>query len=755
MIWRHKPSLTALTRLAALVISLQLAWACEPAEKPTNVHIVYLRGDPYQRGFEHGKQLSAHIRSLYTKLLASSILPFLNREQLNITPVLPVYAQPEYTDGRFSFKMLLESGEHLLEHYLPEDYRREMEGIADGSGMDFDQVLVLNTFFDTMLGFRSIVAFIQLIQQPYIDSFSLLDGPAADGRDNDGDSETDEEGEGQFEPYRSLPHGILVEVPADVRIRLVIKDLNLSGLACVDPRNIEPLTEIQFSKSCVNPSCLRPACRDQALVGRDCIRESALTCIDPRVDAECLDHGCVEPTDPGCVDPDSIRITLNDQLYVVADDAVQTRLLPPEDEEPPGSFADCYGPLEVVITPPGGLEPASIVSLVVQAGDQSPVYSPPPFHSKVMRDERIVFTTEGFAAQAGYGARPHEVENRGEWDPRSQPPSIAFGVRGSATEDGNPLFAHHYTLLDSDMVHEHSVVFVYIPDEGHPHVVPSWAGLIWGFSGMNDQGLTYAFNNSDSLDNSLVGGVLKTIFEPENLAKLVQNPDLKGLSAALSGTSLFTTGLLAGITGREVLTRTATVEEGIGYMYSVGRTYGWNYMLADAEGEMAVLELDSGTQALDPGQGAAPMDEDGFRFYSPDPSDPANLDQYGRPFASTGPDDLRMASHFQKNQDDMVDLPILSTFAPRPQRFWSGFYFRSLRAFYILGEQISSRYGTIDLNQAIEILRTPDLVDTRDSMNACVYEPATRKLHWAMGGVPATDQPFVEFDLGLETGGGQ
>ena len=150
------------------------------------------------------------------------------------------------------------------------------------------------------------------------------------------------------------------------------------------------------------------------------------------------------------------------------------------------------------------------------------------------------------------------------------------------------------------------------------------------------------------------------------------------------------------------------------------------------------------------------MDEDGFRFFDPDPTDPDNLDPQGLPWGSVGPDDLRMASHFTKNEQDMVDLPLLSLFAPRTQRYWSTYYYRSLRTSSVLADEIAARYGQIDLAQAIEILRVPDLVDTRDSMNACVYEPARRVLHWAMGGVPATDQPFVEFDLGafLDARGG-
>ena len=141
-------------------------------------------------------------------------------------------------------------------------------------------------------------------------------------------------------------------------------------------------------------------------------------------------------------------------------------------------------------------------------------------------------------------------------------------------------------------------------------------------------------------------------------------------------------------------------------------------------------------------------DEDGFQLYSPDPDIAANLDGRGQPWASVGADDIRMSSHFEKNRDDMVDLSIMGIFAPRRQREWTGFYFRSLRAFHRLGEEIADRYGDLDVAAAMEILRTPALVDLRDSMCASVFEPSRGILHWAMGESPATDAPFIELDLG-------
>jgi len=720
---------------------------CSTAEEPSKVQVIILEGTPYERGFQHGQQLSAHIKSLYTRLLASSILPFLNREQLNIAPVLPVYSQPEYLGGKFSFLMLLESGQYLYDHHMPEAYQQELHGIADGAEMEFEEVLVLNTFFDTMLGFRAIVMFILGIQEPYIESFTVLSDLTTDGFDNDGDGDVDEAEEGLIDPYSPNPRATLVEVPTDASLRLVLQDPNLPGLACIDPRNVQPLADLMIDRECVIDDCLLRECRNDDQVGRDCIVDEEHPCIEPRISGQCVVEGCAESTDPACVNPDSVRLTLNGQTFLSDDAALEIILLPLQGDPPPDA-GECAGPLQVTFSPPGGMEPASEYVLSIQAGDLSPIYSPAPYHNRNIRGERITFTTAGYAQANGRGNTPLELPNRGISDPGSRPPSLGFAVRGTATPQGNPLLAHHYALLDSDMVHEHSVLFVQIPDEGQAHGYLGWAGLIWGFSGMNEDGLTYALNNSDTLDNPLVGGILETMFLPENMAILLLKPDLEGLAEVLADAHLYANGIPVGLSGREMLTNSQTVTEARDYLYANGRTYGWNYLLADASGDLLTIESDAASQYPESGTSPTTVDEDGFRFFDPDPLDPGNLDPQGQPWGSVGPDDLRMTSHFVKNAQDMVELPLLGLFAPRIQSYWSIYYYRSLRASSVLAEEIAARYGQIDLAKAIEILRVPDLVDSRDSMNACVYEPARQVLHWAMGGVPATDQPFVEFDLG-------
>lgn len=636
------------------LLLLLLAPGCGPARQPDYTDVVVLRGSPYQRGFQHGQLLESKIRSLYYKLLDTTLMPYLNREQDDVKSFLVEYQDPLYDDGQFSYQMMLQSGESLfriLQQEAPE-YVEEMRGIADGSGMSFARILVLNTFVDTMLAFRSVTFFIRQLQSPRMLEMEFM-GDFADGLDNNGDGRIDEPDDGFVKSrtqqgwstdYTPRPHAAMVEVPTDASIRFVLWDPPGLGGFTGSPDE-EP--------------------KEGDLQG---------------------------------MDPDSIRIQLDDVLYLATeDDCIQSS---PWGEEGKG--------LEVIFTPPEGLPPGRVVTLYVQAHNISEIDNPPPVHPRVMRDERVVFTTRG----AGFA--PHEVDNAGVWDGRSMPPSIGFGVRGGATPDGRVRLAHHFALVDSDTTHKHTALFVHIPDEGRPHAVVGWAGVLWGFSGMNDAGLTYMVNPSDTLDNPLAGQVKQRAM----YAKLLL------------------TGIPVGIEGRRLLTRAETVDTARAMLEAEEHTFGWNLLLGDARGGLVAAELDANILG---------EDEGGCITFQPDPDDPGNLDEHGRLYGSVGGDDLRIGTHFQKNVPD-IDTRIL-VFDVQPQFYWSSFYYRSLRAHAILGDQIARRYGSLDLEAMVDTLRTPGLVDTRDSMNAVVYEPETGVLHHAMGQVPATDGPFRAFDL--------
>lgn len=780
--------------LGPLVLALALLLAnacltgCWTASPPSNVRRIILRGDAYERGLQHGQAFKWDIRSLYTRLLTNSIIPMLNQEHVNIAPVLGIYFDDRYQDGQFSYQLMLESADHLWdEGDIPETYKRELQGIADGAEMPLAEIKILNTFMDTMLAFRGVALFIQDIQKPKLRSLSAVTPEAYDGIDNnedgktdedeealatvndgvdnDDDGKTDEEDDGLIDDYESSTWASLLEVPTDATIRIVLRDTNLPGEKCLDPENIMPVGEWVVDRECAIPSCISPACGDSKYLSRGCFPVEEHKCLSPRVPVACLVPLCVRLTDPACVDRESVRIQMDETVFTHEDEALVTRLRPlkpgavydPLSPGPEWEFAlECQGDLEVLFTPPGGLPPASAVSLLLQVQDRTIVYSPAPVHARGMRDERITITTAGYFDATGLGAHSHEVASVGADDGRSMPMPVSFAARGSATTDGAPIAAHHYALLDGNLIHEHAVVFVQIPeeDEGMPHAYLGYAGLAWGFNGINSAGMTYQVNHSDSLDNPLVGGIIARILE--NLTEILAQPDLTGLADILTDVKLTAENLPLGFSGREILSHARTVDEGLEILYRGGSTFGWNWLLADAEGDMLAVETDGATDPKKVGQfrqAEAPEQEDGFRFYGPEAEVPENLDPHGRPWASVGPDDLRISGHFVANEADAMPV-FLATFTPRDQRRWSPYYFRAARTWHLLGQHIDALYGSLDVARAIALLRSPDLVDERDSMNAVVFEPARGVMHWAIGEVPATELPFIELDLKqvLETG---
>lgn len=646
-------------RLGWLLLAAALASGCAPAEPPPYAEVFVVEGSPYERGYQHGQRFAAKIQSLYAILIETNLVPFLNREQGDVMDFLTRYQDPVYQDGRFSYQMMLESGRNLLDglRQTHPEVVEELRGLADGvgaagTGLTFADILVLNTFVDTMLPFRSVTFFIRQLQSPRLIDVEVLADLSADGVDNNGDGQVDEPddhvvkrydaGRGWVAGYAPRTRAALVELPPDARLRLTIWDP-------------PPLSSFE----------------------------------DP-------DAGPKEGAAQG-VDPGSIRIQVDGQLYTSDCDCIQTA---------PWGEDDCG--LEVIFDPPQGLPPAAAVSLYVQATNISQIVQPPPVHPRVMRDERITVTTRG------HGRPLAEVLNRGRADEGTEPPALAFAVRGAATPDGRVRLAQHFTLLDSNITHKHTVLLVHRPDAGHAFAQLGWTGVIWAFSGMNEHGLTYAAVPSDSLDNPFAGQVKQYGWTAQLLA----------------------TGVPVGIKGRQLLQRHTTVDQAAATLRGQQNTFGWNFLLADADGQLAAVELDSNVLD-DPDQG--------YHRYGADPGDPANLDRYGRPYGSVGADDLRISTFFAKNVPD-IDTQIL-VFDVRPQRMWSTFYYRALRAHTILGEQIAARYGALDSEALIEVLRTPELVDDKESMNAAVYEPGRARLRWAMGQVPATAGAFATFDL--------
>lgn len=581
--------------------------ACAPLEKPPTRETVELRGNAYDRGFQYGTKLKSKIHSFYATLLTNSLFPYLSREQPDIATLIPKYAGEEYGGGKFAYQLLLDSAKSI-EKSLPLALRDEMRGVADGSGMTYEEILILNTFVDTTLAVRGIALAIRLSRAPVLKSVTFT-GAETDGADNDGDGDIDEAGEGTFDPYVPELFAHAVELPVTTTIQLVLTDVD-------------------------------------------------------------------------GVDPATVRLFLNNELFNATNPAVSTTVLNDTD-------------LLVTLTPPAPLAAASRMTLVVGAGDKKIITVPLPQHASFMRDEEITLTTAGAGLTRAQVLRPELT------DGRTRAPPIAFGVRGPLTDNGGLYIGQHFSLLDANTAYKHTVALRHFPENGPSFVTIGWAGIVWGFAGLSSNGVGYACNPADTLDNSVVGSVLAHIDD-------------------LSQAELKASGIPIGFVGRKILERATDVATAQQQVHESPRVFGWTCVLGDATGALEGNETDSDVLG-DPGDGYLQLTAGGLN--------------------STNADNLVVGSNFLNN---VPDSPTLTLAGQRilPERGWSGFFNRGRRATDGIKEKLDAAGAPITPEFIQELLGQPRFVDGSDSMNAVVLDFQKLQVRSAMGAMPATSMPF-------------
>lgn len=609
-------------RLLALCLTLSAAVTnlrCQEIKPPAHRETVFLEGTAYARGFTHGQKLSTKIKSFYTTTFTASLFPYLSREQPNLATLLKEYSKDAYLEGRFAYQVLLESAKRQ-EKSIPRALREEMKGIADGSGMSYEQILILNTFVDSVLSIQGLASALAFGKAPRLQKIELLGTVNNDGIDNDNDNLIDEPDEASFD-YEPSDIAARVELPIDVRFRFTLRDSD--GI------------NAQF-----------------------------------------------------------VRVQLNEEIFDLTSSSIQA------DDDPKDASSTI-----VTFTPPKPLTAGTRISLVLSAGDRAIVESPSPAHANFMRAERLAFTLKGF------GKKRFEVPNSGALHVTEEAPAWALALRGTATKTGQPLLATSFSLLDGDSAHKHTALFVHHPSNGKPFAYVGWAGLVWGFSGLNSEGVALACTYSESLDSTVVGNLIEQIANLDN-AKLIS-----------SGTPI-------GVAIRNALERSTDAMSAIKEIGSVPHTFGWNCLSIDAQSHMRAIEVD------------ADVSRDGFFQYTADEDTEENVNSIGAKYASVRQDDLRIGSHFRKNASDMLTLPS-DALNIQPQKYWSSFYFRSVRVFSMLGERIFSTYGAFDKDEAIALLRDSALNNQRDGMNAVVFEPSKKRIYSAMGQVPPAAGEFM------------
>ncbi len=198
-------------RSALCALCCALSACHSPLPEPLTRAVLHLHGDGYQRGLQHGQQQRHRIRAFYTRLLDVALFANLGREQPAIAGFLTHYQRPEYQDGNFSYQLLVEMA-HSVATTLPQELLDELRGISDGCGLTYDQVLVLNTFADTVMAVRAIASTLRLSRGPRLQSVQFLGMKDGQGAPSKAIS------------YVPLAHALTTSVPLDAGVRLVLND---------------------------------------------------------------------------------------------------------------------------------------------------------------------------------------------------------------------------------------------------------------------------------------------------------------------------------------------------------------------------------------------------------------------------------------------------------------------------------------------------------------------------------------------------
>lgn len=100
------------------------SWAYAEEEKMKTPSVLFLSGSPYECGYTHGKSLKEAVAYNVNRIVDKQIL-----------------AKPEHPFIKSFLTMLPE-----VIHYLPKDYIEEMRGLAEGSELPYEKILLLNLF---------------------------------------------------------------------------------------------------------------------------------------------------------------------------------------------------------------------------------------------------------------------------------------------------------------------------------------------------------------------------------------------------------------------------------------------------------------------------------------------------------------------------------------------------------------------------------------------------------------------------------
>ncbi|MCA9771267.1 MAG: hypothetical protein KC466_02595 [Myxococcales bacterium] len=699
-----------------------------PGRNRDVVRITPLGGTPEELGIEHGRMLSGDINNFYTDFLRNAIFPFLNRERDGIAGLFEFYTDnPAYAGAKFGRQLLLDAAKLIVED-MPQEFKDELDGIAAGSGLPIEDVLILNTFFDALTSVLNVNGILSSLDTPRLTQVVFTEALLTDGIDNDEDGVIDEPGENVVPESRvPSPFALMKGVPVDSAVRFTITDTQLTDDCDVlsdDPENCPPLDLIRL------------------LFGEG-------------------------------IDFDKSTVKVNDVQLARGDPGLSDNGLPGNEPPTPPTRA------EFTVQPPEGWRDGTdnIVEFLVL--DLAQDITPPPLHANDMRRDRVLFLTEGDPRSL------MDVPNVLPGVRREDATFFTASVQDGATTDGKMRVIRHMQLLDNGVAFKFARAFIYnaMDANGAPYIPflsLAWGGVGFVISGMSAAGLTVGVQWAETQDDGTIRGVLRAGDEnvtvvpgaetgrvavqgtgevyicrprksdprdfpdgdpiatgheccPESLTDsdlcrlkscVLGDEGAGGVRGCAGQAKIAPRGVPIGFTLRRVLQEATTLDEAIDMIKAQPPTAGWVIHLADGKArETAIVEIDAGNPLLATGFDAG-RDVRVIR--------PGEL-----PTTSASPDDLISCGIFNKNIPDSTAIGGFSQ-----QNVWSPRWMRNQDTCGVLLREMRARHGTFDDAEAERLYRFPSLVSARSDMHGAIFLPESLDAYVILGRVPTTAGPF-------------
>ncbi len=105
-------------------------------EERDGILVLYLSGTPYEMGYQHGALLKDKIKDIFSNHILRYLASEEQKQKRKFFPHIPLL---KYFRSRAE----------ALDRYIPKEYKEELKGLAEASGLSYKDILLMHTFLDT------------------------------------------------------------------------------------------------------------------------------------------------------------------------------------------------------------------------------------------------------------------------------------------------------------------------------------------------------------------------------------------------------------------------------------------------------------------------------------------------------------------------------------------------------------------------------------------------------------------------------